>query len=201
MVQNPNRLTTHRIHIQGVVRDLPLFPVAPELAIAVLNILGDVELCEAAAAGLTQALQGIDYHCLITAEAKSIPLAYAMARQSGKPYVVLRKRYKTYMGAALESSSHSITTGHAQKLYLDAKDRPTVAGRRVVLVDDVISTGSTLTAMENLMHEAGAVVAARAAICTEGDPERWRDIVALAHLPLFPWPAAEEHPEGDHGRS
>ncbi|MGC8466888.1 MAG: phosphoribosyltransferase family protein [Acidithiobacillus sp.] len=190
MVQTQHRGATHRLNIQGVVRDLPLFPVAPDLAIAVLNILGDVELCEAAARGLTEALQGLDYDCLVTAEAKSIPLAYAMARQTGKTHAVLRKQYKSYMGEALQSTSHSITTGHPQKLYLDAKDRPRIAGRRVVLVDDVISTGSTLSAMETLMTEAGAVVVARAAICTEGDADRWRDVVALAHLPLFPWPAA-----------
>jgi len=191
MVQTQPAPATHRIQIQGVVRDLPLLPVAPELAIAVLNILGDVELCEAAATGLVQALRDCHYDCLVTAEAKSIPLVHAMARQTGKDYVVLRKHYKSYMGEALESTSHSITTGHAQKLYLDAKDRARIVGSRVVLVDDVISTGSTLRAMEILMTEAGATLAARAAICTEGDEERWRGIVALAHLPLFAWPATE----------
>lgn len=175
----------YRIEIAGVERDLPLFEVKPGLRIAVLNILGDTELVRAAAAALARKLQETPFDLLVTAEAKSIPLAYALSVETAKPYIVLRKAYKPYMGAALIAETHSITTGEPQTLILDEKDQAMVKGKKVVLVDDVISTGSTLEGMKRIMEKAGAEVACEAAILTEGDRERWNGIVSLGHLPLF----------------
>ncbi len=171
--------------VAGVKRDLPLFEVAPGVRIAVLNILGDVELTEAAADTLAEHLADVDFDVLVTAEAKSIPLAYALALRTKKPYVVLRKSYKPYMGDALSAETLSITTGEPQTLYLDEKDRALLAGKKVVLVDDVISTGSTLQGMRLLMDKAGAEVVTEAAIFTEGDRAKWRNIISLGHLPIF----------------
>jgi adenine phosphoribosyltransferase len=181
-----SRSNSHLLNINGVQRHLPLFKVQPDLAIAVLNILGDTELTEAAAAALQQRMADIDFDVIVTAEAKSIPLAYALSVHSGRPYVVLRKNYKSYMGEALSTETLSITTGKTQTLYLDAKDRAAIQGRQVALVDDVVSTGSTLAAMRTLMAQAEAEVAAVAAICTEGNAEQWAEVIALAHLPVFP---------------
>jgi adenine phosphoribosyltransferase len=102
-----------------------------------------------------------------------------------KPWVVLRKNYKAYMGDALRTETMSITTGEPQTLILDEKDRPLVTGKKVVLVDDVISTGSTLQGMQLLVSKAGGTVAAQAAIFTEGDRAKWQHIIALGHLPVF----------------
>jgi adenine phosphoribosyltransferase len=176
---------TYRVEVEGVVRDLPLFEVAPGLKIAVLNILGDTELVQACAGALTKALESYDYDLLVTAEAKSIPLVQAMAVVAGKRYIVLRKNYKPYMGETLKVETHSITTGKPQTLYMDEKDRELVKGSRLVLVDDVISTGSTLEGMRTLMQQAQGNVVAEAAIFTEGDEGDWNDIVAVGHLPLF----------------
>ena len=175
----------YAVEVAGVKRELPLFEVAPGVRIAVLNILGDVELTEAAAGALAERLEGVDFDVLVTAEAKSIPLIYALAVRTRKPYVVLRKVYKPYMGETLQAETLSITTGKPQTLYLDEKDRALLRGKKVVLVDDVISTGSTLQGMRLVMEKAGAKVAAEAAIFTEGDRAKWRDIIALGHLPVF----------------
>jgi len=176
---------TYPVEIAGVHRELPLFEVAPGLRIAVLNILGDTELVEACARALSEKLQDTDYDILVTAEAKSIPLAHALSVETRKPYVILRKTYKPYMGVALSSETHSITTGQPQMLYLDEKDHDLMNGKRVVLMDDVISTGSTLDGMRLLMEKAGASVVAEACILTEGDISEWQHIISLGHLPLF----------------
>lgn len=177
---------SYDLEIAGLRRSLPLFRVQPDLAIAVLNILGDTELVEASARQLAVRLTRHVYAVLVTAEAKSIPLVHALSVHSGRPYVVLRKSYKSYMGDALQAQTISITTGAPQTLYLDAKDRALLGGSRVVLVDDVVSTGSTLTGMRALMRQADAQVVGVAAICTEGDASQWQEVIALAHLPLFP---------------
>lgn len=177
---------SHTVEIAGLTRQLPLFEVAPGLRIAVLNILGDSELVEASSKALAKRLAGIDFEVLVTAEAKSIPLICALAAETGKPYVVLRKSYKLYMGEALEAETLSITTGKPQKLYLDEKDRALLDGKRVALVDDVISTGSTLKGMRKVVEMAGAQVMGEAAIFTEGDESDWEHVIALGHLPLFP---------------
>lgn len=176
---------THPVEIAGIRRELRLFEVKPGLRIAVLNILGDTELVEAAGRALAQKLSGLTYDLLVTAEAKSIPLAHAVAVQTQKRYIVLRKSYKPYMGQAIVAETLSITTGQPQTLYLDEKDVALVHGRRVVLIDDVISTGSTLQGMRLVLAKAGADVIAEAAIFTEGERSQWENIVSLGHLPLF----------------
>ncbi|HYW04625.1 MAG TPA: phosphoribosyltransferase family protein [Gammaproteobacteria bacterium] len=181
----PRPEETYAITIAGLDRRLPLVRVQPGLRIAVLNILGDTPLVEAAARSLAGRVPPREYDVLVTAEAKSIPLAHALSVATGQPYVVLRKSYKTYMGDALVAETRSITTGDPQTLYLDEKDRDSVRNRRVLLVDDVISTGSTLQGMRELMGKAGARIAGEAAILTEGDPAEWDGIVSLGHLPLF----------------
>ena len=176
---------TYPVEIAGVHRDLRLFQVAPGVRIAVLNILGDTELVIACAKALAAKLQDIDYSVLVTAEAKAIPLAYQLAVETQKPYVVLRKTYKPYMGEALSAETLSITTGKPQTLFLDEKDHELVKMKNVVLVDDVISTGSTLQGMRLVMEKAGATVIQEVGIFTEGERAQWRHIIALGHLPLF----------------
>lgn len=176
---------TYAVTIAGLKRELPLFEVKPGLKIAVLNILGDTELVEAAARGVAQRLSAIQYDLLATAEAKSIPLIHALSVQTHKPYIVLRKSYKPYMGNALQAETLSITTGAPQTLYLDEKDHDLARCKKVVLVDDVISTGSTLQGMRLVLTKAEAEVVAEAAIFTEGERAQWEKIVALGHLPVF----------------
>ena len=176
---------TYPVDIAGVHRELRLFEVAPGLRIAILNILGDTEFVQACAGALADKLKTYDYDILVTAEAKSIPLAHALSVETHKPYVILRKAYKPYMGVALLAETNSITTGKAQTLYLDEKDRDLMTGKKAVLLDDVISTGSTLAGMKLLMEKAGASVIAEAAIFTEGDELSWNYIVSLGHLPIF----------------
>ena len=176
---------TYTVEIAGLRRDLRLFEIKPGLKIAILNILGDTELVQACAKELAQKLSDTDYDLLVTAEAKSIPLAHALSVETKKPYVVLRKSYKPYMGAAITAETLSITTGQPQTLILDEKDVELIKGKNVVIVDDVISTGSTLQGMRLVLDKAGASVAAQAAIFTEGDRAQWSNIISLGHLPLF----------------
>jgi adenine phosphoribosyltransferase len=176
---------TYPVEIAGIKRDLRLFEIKPGLRIAILNILGDTELVQACARELARRLQEVDYDVLVTAEAKSIPLVHALSVETGKPYIVLRKSYKPYMGDAIRAETLSITTGEPQLLILDEKDRQLMQGKRVVILDDVISTGSTLQGMRMILDKTGAKVAGEAAIFTEGDRARWMHIIALGHLPLF----------------
>jgi adenine phosphoribosyltransferase len=176
---------TYAVEIAGLKRNLRLFEIKPGLKIAILNILGDTELVQASAKELAQKLKDIDYDLLVTAEAKSIPLAHALSVETRKPYAVLRKTYKPYMGDALKAETLSITTGQPQTLILDEKDIQLMKGKKVVIVDDVISTGSTLQGMRMVLDKAGASVAGEAAIFTEGDRAQWMHIVSLGHLPLF----------------
>lgn len=181
----PSTRETYPIEIAGVRRDLPLFEVAPGMRIAVLNILGDTELVEAAASALAEKMAKLEFDYLVTAEAKSIPLVHVLAVKTQKPYIVLRKSYKPYMGDAISAETLSITTGKPQTLFIDEKDQELVRGKRVILLDDVISTGSTLQGMRQLVKKAGAGVVAEASIFTEGAVEQWQGIVTLGHLPLF----------------
>jgi adenine phosphoribosyltransferase len=176
---------TYAVEVAGLKRDLRLFEIKPGLKIAILNILGDTEFVQACAKELAQKLKETDYDLLVTAEAKSIPLAHALSVETKKPYVVLRKSYKPYMGDALQAETLSITTGQPQTLILDEKDVEFMKGKKVVIVDDVISTGSTLQGMRMVLDKAGASVAGEAAIFTEGDRAQWMHIIALGHLPLF----------------
>jgi len=176
---------TYDIEIAGIPRSLRLFEIKPGLRIAILNILGDTELVQACAKALNEKLNHVDFDVIVTAEAKSIPLAYALSVESRKPYIILRKAYKPYMGAALIAETLSITTGEPQTLIMDEKDQDDVKGKRALIVDDVISTGSTLQGMRMIMEKAGARIVAEAAILTEGERARWEHIISLGHLPLF----------------
>jgi adenine phosphoribosyltransferase len=176
---------TYPVEVAGIKRDLRLFAIKPGIRIAILNILGDTEFVQACAKALKTKLDGHNFELLVTPEAKSIPLAHALSVELGLGYVVLRKAYKPYMGDALRSETLSITTGEPQTLYLDEKDRKLIAGKKVAILDDVISTGSTLQGMRLIMDKAGAKVTTEIAIFTEGDRAKWTDIVALGHLPVF----------------
>src|SRR4030042_4411195 len=178
-----NPVTTYPFEIGGVKRDLRLFEVKPGLKIAILNILGDTELVQACARLLAKKLEGADYDVLVTAEAKSIPLAHALSVETKKPYIILRKSYKIYMGEAIQAETVSITTGTPQTLILDEKDIPVLKGKRAAIVDDVISTGSTLEGMRAIIAKAGGQVALEAAIFTEGDPCAWDGGIALGPMP------------------
>ncbi len=176
---------TYPIVIAGLKRELRLFEIKPGLRIAILNILGDTELVQACARELAKQLRDTALDVLVTAEAKSIPLAHALSVEMQKPYVVLRKTYKPYMGDALRAETLSITTGMPQLLILDEKDLSLVRGKKILIVDDVISTGSTLQGMRMVLEQAGAQVVREAAILTEGERSQWENIVSLGHLPLF----------------
>jgi adenine phosphoribosyltransferase len=180
-----NDRETYTVEVAGVTRELPLFEVAPGVRIAILNILGDTELVRAAAVALAERIDGLAADVLVTAETKSIPLVHELSSRMDVPYVVLRKHYRPYMGDALQVETLSITTGEPQTLYLDEKDRELLNGKRVVLVDDVISTGSTLEAMRKVVQEAGGDTVAETAVFTEGDKAKWTDIIAVGHLPVF----------------
>jgi adenine phosphoribosyltransferase len=176
---------TYTVQVGGVTRQLPLFEVAPKVRIAIFNMLGDTEVVEAIAEQLVGRLpEGAD--ALMTAEVKSIPLAHALAVRMGLPYIVARKTRKPYMVGAVSVEVLSITTGAPQTLWLDGKDLDLVKGKRIILVDDVISTGSTLAGMRKLVGEAGGTVIGEAAAFTEGnDPEQWKHIIAMDNLPVF----------------
>ena len=175
----------HTVSVAGIERQLPLFEVAPGVRIAVLNILGDTEFVEACAGALADKLDPDGYDVLVTAEAKSIPLIYSLALKTGKPWVILRKSHKLYMGKSLSAETVSITTRAPQTLFLDEKDHRLIEGKRTALVDDVISTGSTQMGMRQVVEKAGAEVSVEMAIFTEGDLDKWRHIIALGHLPVF----------------
>jgi adenine phosphoribosyltransferase len=175
----------YRVQICGLMRDLPLFEVAPKVRIAIFNMLGDTAVVEAIADELAGRVPR-DVDALMTAEVKSIPLAHALAVRMNLPYVVARKTRKPYMVGAINVEVVSITTGTPQLLWLDGKDLRLVKGKRILLVDDVISTGSTLAGMRKLVIEAGGTVVAEAAALTEGnDPAKWTHIIATGNLPVF----------------
>lgn len=174
----------YTVEIAGITRHFPLFEVASGVRIAIFNMLGDTYIVKAAAAALAEELKEIQADVLVTAEAKSIPLIYEMSALMGLPYIVLRKTYKSYMGDALSAETVSITTGAPQTLYLDEKDRALIQNQRVILVDDVISTGSTLEGMQAVVGKAGGTLAQIAAIFTEGEAD-WSHVMALGNLPVF----------------
>jgi adenine phosphoribosyltransferase len=179
---------TYKVEVAGLTRELPLFEIAPGIRIAILNILGDTELTQAAAHDLALQIADRNPEVLVTAETKSIPLVHALSAQMDLPYVVLRKSYKPYMGKAIQAETLSITTGAPQTLFLDEKDQKLLTGRQVALIDDVISTGSTLQAMRLIMDKVGAKIVVQAAIFTEGDRAKWTDIISLGHLPVITGP-------------
>ena len=173
----------YTMKIAGLERNLEKFPVNDKLDIAAFIIFGDVELTVAGCAELLKRVPEFDV--IITPEAKSIPIAYEMARQSGKPYVIVRKGVKVYMRDPLDIKVNSITTQHEQHLYLGESEVKLLAGKRVLIVDDVISTGESLAAVRKLVKEAGGIEAASCAFLAEGDAADRDDIVFLEKFPLF----------------
>jgi adenine phosphoribosyltransferase len=178
------KVSVYPVNIAGVKRKLPLFEVAPGVKIALFNILGDTEVVEAGARALAKKLPK-EVEVLVTPEVKSVPLAFEMARIMKLPYVVARKIKKPYMVGAIWQRVVSITTGKPQKIWLDGKDLKILENRKVALVDDVASTGSTLQGLRQLVEKAGAKVVAEAVVFTEGDRRKWRKVMALGHLPVF----------------
>jgi len=174
----------HTVEVAGLTREFPLFEVSPGVQIAIFNMLGDTFVVKAAAAALAERLRDDHADVLVTAEAKSIPLIYEMSALMGLPYVVLRKSYKNYMGDAISAETRSITTGKVQTLYLDEKDKMLIRDRNVIIVDDVVSTGSTLAGMKKVIQQAQGKVSQVAAVFTEGNGN-WTEVIALGNLPVF----------------
>ena len=179
-------MLTYPIHVAGLDRELPICKVSDDLYIGAFICFGDAELTEACARELLRLVPADSYDYLFTAEAKSIPLIHEMARQSGaKKYFIARKGPKAYMPDPIHVEDQSITTAGTQKLYLGRDDADLICGKRIVLMDDVISTGGSLRAMEDLVALAGGTVVARIAVLAEGDAAKREDIRFLAPLPLF----------------
>ena len=178
----------YRMTVAGLERDLPICPLNEKLSIAGFVIFGDPELTVACARELLAKAPAYDY--IITAEAKGIPLAHEMARQAGDAkYILARKGPKLYMRDIFSVTVNSITTAKEQKLYLDGADAALMKGKRILIVDDVISTGESLHALEALVEKAGGNICGRMAILAEGDAQERKDLIYLEKLPLF-------HPDG-----
>ena len=174
----------YSMNIAGLDRQLPICKVSDSLYIAGFVIFGDQELTVACAKALLERAPEYDY--IITAEAKGIPLAHEMARQSGaKKYFLARKAPKLYMSGVFEVAVKSITTAKEQRLYLDTADAELMKGKRILVVDDVISTGESLLALEALVNKAGGEIVGRMAILAEGDAQAREDLIYLEKLPLF----------------
>lgn len=175
---------SYKMKIAGLERALPLCPISDELCIGAFIVFGDPEITTACAEELLKIAPEHDY--IITAEAKGIPLAHEMARLSGnRKYFIARKKPKLYMQGVFEVNVKSITTDSEQKLYLDRADAELMAGRRILIVDDVISTGESLAALETLVSEAGGNIAGKMTVLAEGDAQKRDDIIYLERLPLF----------------
>ena len=174
----------YRMNVAGLERDLPICPVNDKLYIAGFVIFGDQELTVACARDLLKRAPEYDY--IITAEAKGIPLAHEMARQAGDAkYILARKAPKLYMVDMFSSTVKSITTAKEQTLYLDGADAKLMEGKKILIVDDVISTGESLAALEVLVEKAGGIICGRMAILAEGDAQDRTDLIYLEKLPLF----------------
>ena len=174
----------YRMTVAGLERDLPICPLNENLSIAGFVIFGDQELTVACARDLLKRAPEYDY--ILTAEAKGIPLAHEMARQAGDAkYILARKGPKLYMRDIFSVTVRSITTAKEQKLYLDGADAALMKGKRILIVDDVISTGESLKALEALVEKAGGEICGRMAILAEGDAIDRSDIIYLEPLPLF----------------
>ena len=174
----------YKMKIAGLDRELPLCKLNDSLKIGAFVMFGDVELTKACA---TELLKRIPEHdIMLTAESKGIPLTYEMARQSGENnYLLARKMPKLYMTGVFESTVKSITTEKVQTLYLDKKDADYMRGKRVVIIDDVISTGESLRALEKLVTDAGGIIVGKMTVLAEGEASKRKDIIYLEPLPLF----------------
>lgn len=176
--------THYHMTIAGCERDLPICPLNDKLSIGAFVIFGDCELTERCATELLKRAPEFDY--IITAESKGIPLAYAMANQiHAKKWFLARKGAKLYMKNVFGVEVRSITTDHVQKLYLDGDDAEMMKGKKILIVDDVISTGESLEALEKLVEKAGGIICGRMAILAEGDAQDRDDLIYLEKLPLF----------------
>lgn len=179
-------MSTYPMEIAGLKRELPLCKITDDLYIGAFICFGDAELTVACARDLLKLVPQEEYDYLFTAEAKSIPLIHEMARQSGaEKYFIARKGPKAYMPDPIHVEDQSITTAGVQKLYLGRDDADLIRGKRILIIDDVISTGGSLRAMEALVNMAGGTVAGRIAVLAEGDAQKRDDIKFLAPLPLF----------------
>lgn len=176
-------MKTYTLHVSGLTRELPICPVSDTLDIAAFIMLGDVELTRATARDLLAKCP--DFDVLLTAECKGIPLAYEMSAMSGKPHVVARKEVKVYTRNPIIVTDNSITTQHAQQLVLGDLDAEKLRGKRIMIVDDVISTGGSLEALAKLVEKAGGIPVGKAAVLAEGDAAKRTDIIFLEELPLF----------------
>ena len=174
---------TYRIKIAGLERELEMFPVNDKLDIAAFIMFGDVEMTEKTASELLKICP--EHDVVVTAEAKGIPLCYEMARQGCRNYVIARKGVKVYMRNPIDAEVDSITTANHQKLYLGENDAEFLKDKRGLIVDDVISTGNSLKALENLVKKTGANIVGKAAVLAEGDAKDRKDIIFLEELPLF----------------
>ena len=177
-------MKTYTLHVAGLTRELPVIKLSYDLSIASFVILGDTEIVRKTAPIIAKKLPEVDF--IVTAEAKGIPLAYEISRILNlNEYVVARKSVKAYMEEPIEVEINSITTTNSQKLYLNNQDAKKIKGKRIALVDDVISTGQSLKALERLVEKAGGKVLAKAAILAEGDAKDRKDIIFLEALPTF----------------
>ncbi len=176
-------MDTYHINIAGVERDLIKYPVNDKIDIAAFILFGDVEVTEKAAAELLKRCP--EHDVVVSAEAKGIPLCYEMARQGCREYVIARKSVKVYMRNCVDIAVNSITTAEVQRLYLGDTDANFLKGKRVLIVDDVISTGESLAALEALMDKIGVDVVGKACVLAEGDAKNRDDIIFLEELPVF----------------
>ena len=177
-------MKTYTLHVAGLTRELPIIKLSYDLSIASFVILGDTEIVKKTAPMIAKKLPEVDF--VVTAEAKGIPLAYEISKILNlNEYIVARKSIKACMEEPIEVEVNSITTTNSQKLYLNNQDANKIKGKRVALIDDVISTGQSLKALERLVEKAGANVVAKAAILAEGDAKDRKDIIFLEALPTF----------------
>ena len=177
-------MKTYTLHVAGLTRELPIIKLSYDLSIASFVILGDTEIVKKTAPMIAKKLPEVDF--VVTAEAKGIPLAYEISKILNlNEYIVARKSIKAYMEEPIEVEVNSITTTNSQKLYLNNQDANKIRGKKVALIDDVISTGQSLKALERLVEKAGANVVAKAAILAEGDAKDRKDIIFLEALPIF----------------
>lgn len=187
----------HIMKIAGLERHLPLCKVTDDLYIGAFIMFGDTEITVASAEALLK--KSPEFDVIITAESKGIPLAYEMSRQSGKPYIVARKGPKLYMQDIMTVNVDSITTDHMQTLCLGRQEREIMNGKRILIVDDVISTGESLRALEQLVEATGGVITAREAVLAEGNATEMEGIIYLEKLPVFnPDGSIKESSEADN---
>ena len=174
----------YKINIAGVERGLPLCPISDELYIGAFILFGDVELTERSAEALCALAP--EHDVMITAESKGIPLIHSMCRITGKNrYILARKSVKLYMRDVIKCETQSITTAASQTLYINGEDAEFMRGKRVLIVDDVISTGGSLASLENIVSQSGGQVVGKMAILAEGDAQNRDDLIYLEKLPLF----------------